>query len=61
MQPEQNEQERKPYRPVLQEGVHYYKEGGKYVFTERYHLDRGYCCGSGCRHCPYGNAPGSDR
>ena len=26
------------------------------VFTEQYHLDRGYCCEStkGCRHCPYG-------
>jgi len=23
------------------------------VFTERYHLERGYCCGSGCRHCPF--------
>ncbi|MFY0605635.1 MAG: hypothetical protein JXR10_02910 [Cyclobacteriaceae bacterium] len=29
------------------------KEGFK-VFTEKYHLDRGYCCKSGCRHCPYG-------
>ncbi|MGD1961059.1 MAG: DUF5522 domain-containing protein [Fulvivirga sp.] len=19
-----------------------------------YHLQRGYCCKSGCRHCPYG-------
>lgn len=25
------------------------------VFTERYHLRRGVCCGSGCRHCPYGH------
>lgn len=24
------------------------------VFTEAYHLRRGYCCKSGCRHCPYG-------
>lgn len=23
------------------------------VFTEIYHLKRGVCCGSGCRHCPY--------
>ncbi|MBA3442570.1 MAG: hypothetical protein H0T92_22160 [Pyrinomonadaceae bacterium] len=23
------------------------------VFTARYHLARGYCCGSCCRHCPY--------
>ena len=26
---------------------------GFVVFTEKYHLKRGYCCGSGCRHCPY--------
>jgi hypothetical protein len=25
------------------------------VFTEAYHLKRGICCGSGCRHCPYKN------
>ncbi|WP_316932666.1 DUF5522 domain-containing protein [Anditalea andensis] len=23
------------------------------VFTEQYHLRRGFCCGSGCRHCAY--------
>jgi hypothetical protein len=23
------------------------------VLTEKYHLARGYCCGSGCRHCPF--------
>ena len=23
------------------------------IFTEEYHTRRGYCCGSGCRHCPY--------
>ncbi len=26
---------------------------GYQVFTAAYLLDRGYCCGSGCRHCPY--------
>lgn len=31
----------------------YYIEDGKYVFTEHFHLKRGHCCGSGCRHCPY--------
>jgi hypothetical protein len=29
-------------------------EEGYIVFTEKYHLKRGYCCLSGCRHCPYG-------
>ena len=37
----------------------YYFEGPNIVFTETYHLKRGYCCGSGCRHCPFGNAQGS--
>ncbi|WP_238354461.1 DUF5522 domain-containing protein [Fulvivirga marina] len=32
----------------------YYIENGLYVFTEACHLKRGYCCQSGCRHCPYG-------
>jgi hypothetical protein len=31
----------------------YYLENGKVVFTPKYHIDRGDCCGSGCRHCPY--------
>jgi hypothetical protein len=36
------------------EGTDYYLEGGLMVFTERFLLHRGYCCESGCRHCPYG-------
>ncbi|MCB0487279.1 MAG: DUF5522 domain-containing protein [Cyclobacteriaceae bacterium] len=32
----------------------YYFENGLMVFTAAYHLRRGYCCESGCRHCPYG-------
>ncbi|MBX2942991.1 MAG: hypothetical protein KF860_11660 [Cyclobacteriaceae bacterium] len=35
------------------EGIDFYIESGRYVFTKLYHLKRGYCCGSGCRHCPY--------
>jgi hypothetical protein len=38
----------------LIEGIHYYKEEDYRVFTEFYLLSRGYCCRSGCRHCPYG-------
>ena len=34
----------------------YYFEGPNMVFTAAYHLKRGSCCGSGCRHCPYGHA-----
>ena len=37
----------------LVEGEDYYREGPAIVFTARYHLRRGTCCGSGCRHCPY--------
>lgn len=36
------------------ENEDYYIENGYRVFTEKYHLKRGYCCKSGCRHCPYG-------
>jgi len=32
----------------------YYSDEGFIVFTEKYHLKRGYCCKSNCRHCPYG-------
>jgi len=31
----------------------YYMDGSYMVFTAAYHLKRGYCCGSDCRHCPY--------
>jgi hypothetical protein len=31
----------------------FYYEGPYMVFTAAYHLKRGYCCNSNCRHCPY--------
>jgi hypothetical protein len=31
----------------------FYMENGLIVFTEAYHLARGFCCNSGCRHCPF--------
>lgn len=37
----------------LEEAQDYYVEGGAFVFTASYLKRRGYCCGSGCRHCPY--------
>ncbi len=38
----------------LTEGVHYYiNEDGYVVLTEKYHLERGYCCGNACKHCPF--------
>ncbi|HET8738086.1 MAG TPA: DUF5522 domain-containing protein [Pricia sp.] len=41
----------------LEDGDFYLSEEGYKVFTEIYHLKRGYCCESGCRHCPYGYDP----
>jgi hypothetical protein len=32
----------------------YYSPEGYIIFTEKYHLKRGYCCKNGCKHCPYG-------
>ena len=36
-------------------------ETGYSVFTELAHQQRGYCCGSGCRHCPYNHANVKDK
>jgi hypothetical protein len=43
--------------PELIEGKDYYLEGGNMVFTADFLRRRGYCCESGCRHCPYGFGP----
>jgi hypothetical protein len=40
----------------LQPGDYYLTPEGFMVFTEQYHLRRGFCCKSGCRHCPWGFA-----
>ncbi len=40
---------------------YYTNEEGYRVFTEKYHLKRGYCCKSGCKHCPYGYDKKTDR
>jgi len=39
------------------EGRDYYLEGTNMVFTADFLRRRGYCCESGCRHCPYGFGP----
>jgi Family of unknown function (DUF5522) len=31
----------------------YYSEDGYMVLTEKFHLQKGFCCGNGCKHCPY--------
>ena len=51
---------------TLREGEDYYIENGLYVFTAAFLRKRGYCCASGCRHCPYwpphegGSQPAAD-
>jgi Family of unknown function (DUF5522) len=39
--------------PKFVEGRDYYFEGGLLVMTADYLRRRGYCCGNGCRNCPY--------
>jgi len=40
-------------KPLVEKIDFYYNEQGYMVFTAHFHLQRGYCCGNGCRHCPY--------
>ena len=40
-----------PIEPLAPED--FYMEGPYVVFTAAYHLRRGSCCKSDCRHCPY--------
>lgn len=41
-------------KQVLIEGEDYYvNEKGLLTFTSKYLAQRGYCCGNGCKHCPY--------
>ena len=46
--PEEHERPRK-----LVEGKDFYFENGLMVLTAEFLAARGYCCESGCRHCPY--------
>ncbi|HEV2215277.1 MAG TPA: DUF5522 domain-containing protein [Terracidiphilus sp.] len=57
MDPNPPEGAAKPQSPLAPED--YYYDGPYLVFTEAYHRKRGYCCNSGCRHCPY-RAPEAD-
>jgi len=54
-QPEENKSAEDPQESAVA-GLapeDFYYEGPYLVFTAAYHLKRGYCCSSGCRHCPY--------
>lgn len=41
------------HHPLIEGKDFYYDELGYVVFTEAYHIAKGYCCGHGCRHCPF--------
>ncbi len=41
------------YNKQLTSEDYYLSKNGYIVFTEKYHLKRGYCCASNCMHCPY--------
>ncbi|MBX3041496.1 MAG: hypothetical protein KF789_12385 [Bdellovibrionaceae bacterium] len=41
-----------PARPLV-EGQDFEMENGLMVLTREYLLRRGFCCGNGCRNCPY--------
>ena len=45
----------------IEPGDTYTSPEGFLVFTEQYHRKRGYCCTSGCKHCPYGYDKGTGR
>lgn len=38
---------------LIQDIDYYLDDYGNLVFTEEYHLKRGYCCKNKCRHCPW--------
>jgi len=38
---------------TLIEGIHYTLDGDRVVFTALFHIQRGMCCGNGCKNCPY--------
>jgi hypothetical protein len=40
-------------KPLEEETDFYFNEDGLMVLTENYLRERGYCCGNGCKHCPY--------
>ncbi|MFN8321120.1 MAG: DUF5522 domain-containing protein [Chitinophagales bacterium] len=40
--------------PPPKNDLFYFDSNGLMVMTEKYHLQRGFCCQSDCRHCPYG-------
>lgn len=40
-------------KQLIKDDDYYILPDGRYVFTEKYLVERGFCCGNSCRHCPY--------
>jgi hypothetical protein len=40
-------------KPLIEKRDYYFNEDGMMVLTRLYLLERGYCCGNGCKNCPY--------
>ena len=40
-------------KELIENEDYYLDKTGLLVFTEKYLLQRGTCCGNGCRHCPF--------
>jgi len=40
---------------IIEGEDYYFDNKGRFVFTEKFHLRRGFCCKSskGCKHCPW--------
>jgi hypothetical protein len=51
----ENDARTRAHDAAVQRGEDRYTDpvSGARVFTELFHRRRGFCCGSGCRHCPY--------
>ena len=50
------------HKSACANGEHTYLDplSGLPVFTKINHLERGICCNSGCRHCPYPRSEADD-
>jgi hypothetical protein len=52
--PKKRDEMQSAFNRQLEPDDFYVNQQGFMVFTETYHLKRGYCCKNGCKHCPYG-------
>lgn len=55
----QAERIREAHQAAMEAGEAGYADplSGNFVFTALALYEQGYCCGAGCRHCPWGNGP----